>query len=108
MVEDLVDRMKKVLGMQTMKELLYNRTIEEILDDAQALAEGVIIENEISKMRELLPLVERIYNPSTDVISKAFVDRYKPFKTYSELLCTIFTSNFIDLGVMKFSAKKMN
>lgn len=107
MVEDLVERMKKVLGMQTMKELLYNRNIEEILDDAQALAEGVIIENEIAKMRELLPLVERIYDPSTDVISKAFVNRYKPFKTYSELLGTIFTSNFIDLGVMKFSAKKM-
>lgn len=108
MVEDLVNRMQKVLGMQTMKELLYNRNIEEILDDAQALADGVLIENGIAKMRELLPLVERIHDPSENVISKAFADRYKPYKTYYQLLSTIFTSNFIDLGIMKFSAKRMN
>ena len=108
MVEDLVQRMQKVLGMSTIKELLFNGNIEKILDDAQALAEGVIIENEIAKMRELLPLVKRIHDPGENVISKAFADRYKPFKTYSELLGTIFTSNFIDLGIMKFSAKKMN
>ena len=108
MVEDLVNRMQKVLGMQTMKELLYNRNIEEILDDAQALADGVLIENEIAKMRELLPLVERIHDPSENVISKAFADRYKPYKTYDQLLGTIFTNTFFDLGIMNFSAKRMN
>lgn len=106
MTEKLVDDMKKVLALATVKELLHQGRIEEVLKDAQALAATVEIENELEKLKELLPLVERTQDPSTDEIEKAFAERYKPYKTYTDLLSTIFASNFIDCGVLKFSARK--
>ena len=106
MTEELVGNMKKVLALATVKELLRQGRIEEILIDAQALAATVEIENELEKLKELLPLVERTQDPSTDEIEKAFAERYKPYKTYTDLLSTIFASNFIDCGVLKFSARK--
>ena len=106
MTEELVGNMKKVLALATVKELLHQGRIEEVLKDAQALAATVEIENELEKLKELLPLVERTQDPSTDEIEKAFAERYKPYKTYTDLLSTIFASNFIDCGVLKFSARK--
>ena len=106
MTEKLVGDMKKVLALATVKELLRQGRIEEILIDAQALAATVEIENELEKLKELLPLVERTQDPSTDEIEKAFAERYKPYKTYTYLLSTIFASNFIECGVLKFSARK--
>ena len=46
MTEELVDNMKKVLALATVKELLRQGRIEEILIDAQALAATVEIEND--------------------------------------------------------------
>lgn len=106
MTEELVGNMKKVLALATVKELLHQGRIEEVLKDAQALAATVVIENELDKLKELLPLVERTQDPSTDEIEEAFAERYKPYKTYTDLLSTIFASTFIDCGTLKFSARK--
>lgn len=108
MTEELVGNMKKVLALATVKELLRQGRIEEILIDAQALAATVVIENELEKLKELLPLVERTQDPSTDEIEEAFAERYKPYKTYTDLLSTIFASTFIDCGTLKFSARKVH
>lgn len=108
MTEELVGKMQRVLALSTVKDLLHqgNGKIEKVLKDAQALAATVVIENELEKLKELLPLVERTQDPSTDEIEEAFAERYKPYKTYTDLLSTIFASTFIDCGTLKFSARK--
>ena len=106
MTEKLVGDMKKVLALATVKELLRQGRIEKILIDAQALAATVEIENELEKLKDLLPMVERTKDPSTDEIEEAWVEKYKPCKTYTDLLTNIFASNFVEFGVLKFSARK--
>ena len=106
MTEELVGNMKKVLALATVKELLHQGRMEDILNDAQELAVTVEIENELEKLKDLLPMVERTKDPSTDEIEEAFAERYKPYKTYTDLLSTIFASTFIDCGTLKFTARK--
>ena len=106
MTEELVGNMKKVLALATIKELLRQGRIEEILIDAQALAATVEIENELEKLKDLLPMIERTKDPSTDEIEEALAEKYKPCKTYTDLLTNIFASNFVEYGVLKFSARK--
>ena len=106
MTEELVDNMKKVLALATVKELLHQGRIEEVLKDAQALAATVEIENELEKLKDLLPIIERTKDPSTDEIEEALAEKYKPCKTYTDLLTNIFASNFVEFGVLKFSARK--
>ena len=43
---------------------------------------------------------------STDEIEEALAEKYKPCKTYTDLLSNIFASNFVEYGVLKFSARK--
>ena len=106
MTEELVGNMKKVLALATVKELLHQGRIEDILKDAQALAATVEIENELEKLKDLLPIIERTKDPSTDEIEEALAEKYKPCKTYTDLLTNIFASNFVEYGVLKFSARK--
>ena len=106
MTEEQVGNMKKVLALATVKDLLRKEKIEEILIDAQALAATVEIENELEKLKDLLPMIERTKDPSTDEIEKALAEKYKPCRTYTDLLSNIFASNFVEYGVLKFSARK--
>lgn len=106
MTEELVGNMKKVLALATVKELLRQGRIEEILIDAQALAATVEIENELEKLKDLLPMVERAKDPSTDKIEEDLAEKYKPCTSYLDLLTNIFGSCFVEFGVLKFSAKK--
>ena len=106
MTEELVGNMKKVLALATVKELLHQGRMEDILNDAQELAVTVEIENELEKLRDLLPMVERTKDPSTDEIEEALAEKYKPCKTYTDLLTNIFASNFVEFGVLKFAARK--
>ena len=106
MTEELVGNMKKVLALATIKELLRQGRIEEILIDAQALAATVEIENELEKLKDLLPMVERAKDPSTDKIEEDLAEKYKPCTSYLDLLTNIFGSCFVEFGVLKFSAKK--
>ena len=106
MTEELVDNMKKVLALATVKELLRQGRIEEILIDAQALAATVEIENELEKLKDLLPMVERTKDPSTDKIEEDLAEKYKPCTSYLDLLSNIFASNFVEFGVLEFSARK--
>ena len=106
MTEELVGNMKKVLALATVKELLHQGRMEDILNDAQELAVTVEIENELEKLKDLLPMVERTKDPSTDEIEEALAEKYKPCKTYTDLLSNIFASNFVEFGVLKFAAKK--
>ena len=39
-------------------------------------------------------------------IEEALAEKYKPCKTYTDLLTNIFASNFVEYGVLKFSARK--
>ena len=105
MTKELVGNMKKVLALATVKALLH-KGIEDILKDAQALAATVEIENELEKLKDLLPMIERTKDPSTDEIEEALAEKYKPCKTYTDLLTNIFASNFVEFGVLKFSARK--
>ena len=104
--EELVGNMKKVLALATVKELLHQGRMEDILNDAQELAVTVEIENELEKLKDLLPMVERTKDPSTDEIEEALAEKYKPCKTYTDLLTNIFASNFVEFGVLKFAARK--
>ena len=104
MTEELVGNMKKVLAISTVKELLHQGKIEKILLDAESAYEETALE--LEKLKELLPFVERTQDPITDEIEKAYLDRYKPYKTYTEVLSSIYASNFVDLGIMKFEARK--
>ena len=104
--EELVGNMKKVLALATVKELLHQGRMEDILNDAQELAVTVEIENELEKLKDLLPMVERTKDPSTDEIEEALAEKYKPCKTYTDLLTNIFASNFVEFGVLKFTARK--
>ena len=106
MTEELVGNMKKVLALASVKELLRKGRMEDILNDAQELAVTVEIENELEKLKDLLPMVERTKDPSTDEIEEALAEKYKPCKTYTDLLSNIFASNFVEFGVLKFAAKK--
>lgn len=106
MTEELVGNMKKVLALATVKELLHQGRMEDILNDAQELAVTVEIENELEKLKDLLPMVERTKDPSTDEIEEALAEKYKPCKTYTDLLTNIFASNFVEFGVLKFTARK--
>lgn len=106
MTEELVGNMKKVLALATVKELLHQGRMEDILNDAQELAVTVEIENELEKLKDLLPMVERTKDPSTDEIEEALAEKYKPCKTYTDLLTNIFASNFVEFGVLKFAARK--
>ena len=104
MTEELVGNMKKVLAISTVKVLLHQGKIERILLDAESANEEIA--PEIEKLKELLPFVERTQDPITDEIEKAYLDRYKPYKTYTEVLSSIYASNFVDLEIMKFEARK--
>ena len=104
MTEELVGNMKKVLAISTVKELLHQGKIEKILLDAESANEETA--PELEKLKELLPFVERTQDPITDEIEKAYLDRYKPYKTYTEVLSSIYASNFVVLEIMKFEARK--
>ena len=106
MTEELVGNIQKVLALAIVKELLRQGRMEDILNDAQELAVTVEIENELEKLKDLLPMVERTKDPSTDEIEEALAEKYKPCKTYTDLLSNIFASNFVEFGVLKFAAKK--
>jgi hypothetical protein len=51
-------------------------------------------------------MIERTKDPSTDEIEETLAEKYKPCKTYTDLLTNIFASNFVEFGVLKFAAKK--
>ena len=51
-------------------------------------------------------MIERTKDPSTDEIEEALAEKYKPCRTYTDLLTNIFASNFVEYGVLKFSARK--
>lgn len=104
-VVELVDRIKKILAFQVVKDILYNDKIEEVLDTAKALAPTVTIENEIKRLRKWLPYIPLIKDPVTNVITKTSTSRNKDFSTYDQLLATTFANAFISLGIATFSAK---
>lgn len=104
-VVELVNRIKKILTFQVVKELLFNDKIEEVLDTAEALAPTETIENEIKSLRKWLSYVPLIKDPITNVITKTSTSRNKDFSTYDQLLIKTFTNAFISLGIATFSAK---
>ena len=85
--EDASKKLNCPLG--TIKSRLYNAKKE--------LAE---------KLKDLLPMVERTKDPSTDKIEEDLAEKYKPCTSYLDLLTNIFASNFVQFGVLKFSARK--
>ena len=104
-VVELVNRIKKILAFQVVKDILYNGKIEEVLDTAEALAPTVTIKNEIKRLRKWLPYVPLIKDPVTNVITKTSTSRNKDFSTYDQLLATTFADAFLIIGIAKFSAK---
>lgn len=107
MTQELVDRIEKALAFRVINELLWQKgKIEQILDDAFAIAPTNEIEQEIVSMGlQLLPLVEQIYDPATNLLSKTDIKKFKPFKTHDSILSFLFSESFMDLGIMTFSAK---
>lgn len=105
--KDLVERIKKALAFEATKELLWKKgAIEKILYDAYCIAPTKAVEKEIISLRDqLLPLIERIYDPATNALSKSDVNELKLYKTHEQVLTVLFGESFLELGIYKFHAK---
>ena len=80
--------------------------MKQILSDAFEIAPTVETEEEIISMQfQLLPLIERIYNPSTNALSKTDLQHFKPYKTMDDVLSVLFGASFLDNGIMTFDAR---
>ena len=80
--------------------------MEQILSDALEIAPTSSIENEIVSMQiQLLPLIDRIYNPATNMLSESDRQSFKPYKSAEQVLSVLFGAGFIDMGIFTFSAK---
>ena len=80
--------------------------MKQILSDAFEIAPTVETEEEIISMQfQLLPLIERIYNPLTNALSKTDLKHFKPYKTMDDVLSVLFGASFLDNGIMTFDAR---
>ena len=59
-----------VFILLSIKCMFFDEKSKQVLKDAQALAATVEIENELEKLKDLLPMVERTWDPSTDEIEE--------------------------------------
>ena len=79
--------------------------MKQILSDAFEIAPTVETEEEIISMQfQLLPLIERIYNPSTNALSKTDLKHFKPYKTMSDVLSVVFAESLFRTGILYFDA----
>jgi hypothetical protein len=97
----------KNLSFKIAHELLWQKgKMKQILSDAFEIAPTVETEEEIISMQfQLLPLIERIYNPSTNALSKTDLQHFKPYKTMDDVLSVLFGASFLDNGIMTFDAR---
>lgn len=104
---ELVVHIKKNLAFETARQLLWQKgMMEQILSDALEIAPTSSIENEIVSMQiQLLPLIDRIYNPATNMLSESDRQSFKPYKSAEQVLSVLFGAGFIDMGIFTFSAK---
>lgn len=107
LTRDLVTHLTKNLSFKIAHDLLWQKgKIKQILSDAFEIAPTVAVEEEIISMQfQLLPLIERIYNPLTNALSKTDLQHFKPYKTMDDVLSVLFGASFLDNGIMTFNAR---
>lgn len=107
LTRDLVTHLTKNLSFKIAHELLWQKgKIKQILSDAFEIAPSATVEEEIISMQfQLLPLIERIYNPLTNALSKTDLKHFKPYKTMDDVLSVLFGASFVDNGIMTFDAR---
>ena len=107
LTRDLVTHLTKNLSFKIAHELLWQKgKIKQILSDAFEIAPSATVEEEIISMQfQLLPLIERIYNPLTNALSKTDLKHFKPYKTIDDVLSVLFGASFVDNGIMTFDAR---
>lgn len=110
MTKELVLRVTKNLSFQIVNILLWKKgKIEQILSDAFELAQTAAVEEEIISMQlQLVPMIERIYDPVKNALNSSDISHSKPYKTYEQILSVLFGATFMDLGIITFSAKVEN
>lgn len=103
---DLVTHLTKNLSFKIANELLWQKgKMKQILSDAFEIAPTVETEEEIISMQfQLLPLIERIYNPSTNALSKTDLKHFKPYKTMSDVLSVVFAESMFQTGILSYDA----
>ena len=96
LTRDLVTHLTKNLSFKIAHELLWQKgKMKQILSDAFEI---------ISMQFQLLPLIERIYNPSTNALSKTDLKHFKPYKTMSDVLSVVFAESLFRTGILYFDA----
>ena len=106
LTRDLVTHLTKNLSFKIAHDLLWQKgKIKQILSDAFEIAPTVAVEEEIISMQfQLLPLIERIYNPLTNALSKTDLQHFKPYKTMDDVLSVLFGATFFDNGILSYTA----
>lgn len=106
LTRDLVTHLTKNLSFKIAHDLLWQKgKIKQILSDAFEIAPTVEVEEEIISMQfQLLPLIERIYNPLTNALSKTDLQHFKPYKTMDDVLSVLFGATFFDNGILSYTA----
>ena len=106
LTRDLVTRLTKNLSFKIANELLWQKgKMKQILSDAFEIAPSATVEEEIISMQfQLLPLIERIYNPLTNALSKTDLKHFKPYKTMSDVLSVVFAESMFQTGILSYDA----
>lgn len=107
LTRDLVTHLTKNLSFKIAHELLWQKgKMKQILSDAFEIAPSATVEEEIISMQfQLLPLIERIYNPLTNALSKTDLQHFKPYKTMDDVLSVLFGASLVDIGALSFDAR---
>ena len=105
LTRDLVTHLTKNLSFKIAHDFLWQKgKIKQILSDAFEIAPTVEVEEEIISMQfQLLPLIERIYNPLTNALSKTDLQHFKPYKTMDDVLSVLFGATFFDNGILSYT-----
>ena len=107
LTRDVVTRLTKNLSFKIAHELLWQKgKMKQILSDAFEIAPSATVEEEIISMQfQLLPLIERIYNPLTNALSKTDLQHFKPSKNMDDVLSVLFGASLVDIGALSFDAR---
>lgn len=97
----------KTFTGQIVRELIWTKgAIKLILSDAFEIASTTEMEDSVIQMQiHLLPLLERVYDPATNKMSKEISRMYYNYQTYDQVLTVIFGQKFIEDGIISFTAK---
>lgn len=97
----------KTFTGQIVRELIWTKgAIKLILSDAFEMAPTTEMEDSVIQMQiHLLPLLERVYDPATNKMSKEISRMYYNYQTYDQVLTVIFGQKFIEDGIISFTAK---